>query len=107
LGLIYSEGQGVPQDYKEAAKWFRLAAEQGKASAQVNLGLMYHQGQGVFQDYVLAHMWLNIATANADSEKQKKFIETRNLVAKNMTASQIVEAQELARKCTANKFKGC
>ena len=24
-------GQGVPQDYKEAVKWYRLAAEQGYA----------------------------------------------------------------------------
>ena len=33
LGLMYGEGQGVPQDYKTAHKWYRLAAEQGNASA--------------------------------------------------------------------------
>jgi TPR repeat protein len=27
LGCIYDEGQGVPQDHAEAARWFRLAAE--------------------------------------------------------------------------------
>jgi TPR repeat protein len=26
LGLLYSNGQGVPQDYVEAHKWFNLAA---------------------------------------------------------------------------------
>ena len=31
LGLMYDEGQGVPQDYKTAVKWYRLAAEQGDA----------------------------------------------------------------------------
>jgi len=28
LGLMYADGQGVPRDYKEAVKWFRLAADQ-------------------------------------------------------------------------------
>jgi TPR repeat protein len=31
LGLMYYEGEGVSQDYMEAAKWYRLAAEQVKA----------------------------------------------------------------------------
>ena len=31
LGLMYRNGQGVPQDYKTAVKWYRLAAEQGDA----------------------------------------------------------------------------
>ena len=29
LGGMYEYGEGVPQDYKTAAKWYRLAAEQG------------------------------------------------------------------------------
>ena len=37
LGLMYYNGQGLPQDYDEAAKWYRLAAEQGNATAQSNL----------------------------------------------------------------------
>ncbi|MGB7369299.1 MAG: sel1 repeat family protein, partial [Methylovirgula sp.] len=31
LGVMYANGQGVPQDYAEAAKWYRLAADQGNA----------------------------------------------------------------------------
>ena len=41
LGLIYFNGQGVPQDNKEAVKWWRLAAEQGFSQAQNNLCGMY------------------------------------------------------------------
>ena len=37
LGVMYSKGQGVPQDDKEATKWWRLAAEQEFAPAQYNL----------------------------------------------------------------------
>ncbi len=54
LGVMYSEGKGVPQDYAKALQWYRKAAEQGDAKAQYNLGLMYHAGQGVPQDYAQA-----------------------------------------------------
>ena len=33
LGFMYYTGEGVAQDYQEAAKWFRKAAEQGDADA--------------------------------------------------------------------------
>ena len=29
LGIMYENGEGVPQDYKEAVKWYTKAAEQG------------------------------------------------------------------------------
>lgn len=61
---MYGLGQGVPQDYKEAVKSFRLAAEQGDALAQYNLGLMYENGEGVPQDLTRAHMWWNITAAS-------------------------------------------
>jgi len=38
------EGLGVPQDHKEAEKWFRRSAEQGNAHAQNNLGEMCDSG---------------------------------------------------------------
>ena len=51
LGIMYAKGQGVPQDYAEAVKWYRLAADQGIPTAQNNLGFMYAKGEGVPQDY--------------------------------------------------------
>ena len=47
LGVMYRDGQGVPQEYKTAVKWFKLAAEQGLADAQTNLGAMFGMGTGV------------------------------------------------------------
>jgi TPR repeat protein len=95
-------------DYAKAEKLFKPLAKQGNALAQTSLGVMYNNGQGVPQDYVLAHMWLNIASATEnDSARQKQAAENLDKTARLMTAQQIVEAQELARKCTANKFKGC
>ena len=38
LGEKFYYGKGTTQDYKEALKWFKKAAEQGDADAQYNLG---------------------------------------------------------------------
>ena len=61
LGVLYRDGQGVPQDYKAAVKWTRLSAEQGDADAQYNLGSMYRKGQGVLQDYKTARKWYRLS----------------------------------------------
>jgi TPR repeat protein len=49
---MYALGHGVPEDYAEAVKWHRKAAEQGLAEAQSHLGYMYAMGQGVPQNNV-------------------------------------------------------
>jgi len=54
---MYENGSGVKQDYAEAAKWYRKAAERGDARAQYNLGFMYLNGTGVPQDYAEAEKW--------------------------------------------------
>ena len=98
LGNMYNDGKGVTQDYKQAEKWYRKAAEQGLAPAQGNLGFMYGMGQGVVQDNKSAHMWFNIAAKNGNSKKEAK---NRDIIAKEMTPSQIAEAQDMAREWMA------
>ena len=51
-------------------KWYRLAAEQGKASAQYNLGWMYDTGQGVLQDYKTAVKWYKLAAEQGYASAQ-------------------------------------
>jgi uncharacterized protein len=70
LGAMYGNGQGVPQDYKEAVKWFRLAAEQGFAIAQSNLGAMYEKGTGVPQDYKEAVKWYRLSAEQGFANAQ-------------------------------------
>ncbi len=103
LGLMYSNGRGVPQNHKTAVKWWRLAAEQGHAGAQAKLGAMYALGQGVIQDNVYAHMWGNLAASNGNETGGK----LRDFVAKKMTPTQLETAQRLARECVRKKYKGC
>jgi hypothetical protein len=48
----------VAQSYTEAAKWYRKAAEQGHAEAQVQLGVLYSNGLGVAANTAEATKWL-------------------------------------------------
>ena len=50
IGLMYSRGYGVPQSYKEAAKWYGMAAEIDYPEALHNLGVLYCEGRGVPRD---------------------------------------------------------
>jgi uncharacterized protein len=70
LGVMYRDGEGVPQDYKTAMKWYSLAAEQGVANAQHNLGFMYYWGNGVPQDYKTAVKWYTLAAEQGDADAQ-------------------------------------
>ena len=70
LGVMYSQGQGVSQDYKEAVRWYLAAAEQGYESAQYGLGDMYYDGQGVSQDYKEALRWYLAAAEQGYSSAQ-------------------------------------
>jgi TPR repeat protein len=56
LGLMYANGEGVPQNYAEAVKWW-LAASESRRDAQNNLGTMFELGHGVVQDYSAAVKW--------------------------------------------------
>ena len=93
LGLMYYTGRGVAQDYKEAVKWYTKSAEQGIASAQYNLGVVYGNGRGVAQDYKSAYMWWDILASSGDSDA----VKNRDILAKEMTPSQIEKAQDMAR----------
>ncbi len=62
--------KGCSQDYTEAMKWYRLAADQGDAWAQSNLGWMYRKGQGVPQDYAKAVKWYRLAADQGDARAQ-------------------------------------
>ena len=91
---MYYIGLSVPQDNSEAVKWYRLAAEQGSASAQYNLGLMHYKGKGVATDNVQAHLWWALAAAKGHENAR----ENRDIVAKQMTPADISESQRLARE---------
>ena len=103
LGFMYKNGDGVPQNYKNAITWYTLAAEHGHAGAQAGLGLMYQNGNGVLQDNTMAHMWFNIGSANGYEGGGTN----RDVVAKTMTPADIEKAQAMARECMSSDYKKC
>ena len=54
----------------EAARWYRLAAEQGHAAAQSRLGDFHQVGYGVPQDYAEAVRWHRSAAEQGDAVAQ-------------------------------------
>ena len=61
LGIMYAEGEGVPQDITQAVYWFSKAAEKGDAEVQIYLGIIYAKGVHVPQDYEKSIYWLTKA----------------------------------------------
>ena len=99
-------------NYVIAMKWWRRAADRGNAAAQMKLAGLYEGRGGIPTDYTQAYKWYDIAAeivgakidalpvaASHNGEKDNSDqLWYRDQVAKHMTASQIAEAQRLARE---------
>ena len=69
LGNIYAR-DGFTQDYVQAEKWYRRAAEQGDVDSQWNLGVMYDIGRGVVHNDKEAVKWYRLAAERGDAKAQ-------------------------------------
>ena len=93
LGVRYQDGDGIEQNYIQAAYWFRKAAEHvpnlgGAGQGRNNLGNLFVEGHGVPKDHVQAYMWLSLAGSDHSIEYLQR----------EMTPSQILRAQSLANE---------
>lgn len=70
MGLLYSNGFGVPLDDDEALKWYKLAADQDHGMAANNLGVMYANGWGVPQSDEEAFRWYSLAAEHGVIDAQ-------------------------------------
>lgn len=57
VGVMYSGGEGVGQDYQSAVSWYEKAARQGQTEAMNNLGNCYNHGLGVEENEQEAFEW--------------------------------------------------
>ena len=72
LGLMYYyTGNGVEQDYQQAFRWAKKAAEKKFAEAQGLLGVMYYEGNGVEQNYQQAFRWMEKAAEQGSATAQE------------------------------------
>ena len=70
LGSAYETGlHGLPQDGVEAARWYRLAAEQELVLAQYRLGLLYANGASRF-GHAEGVRWLRLAADQGLADAQ-------------------------------------
>ena len=91
LDVMYARGSGVPKDYAEAVKWYRMAAEQGHAKAQNILGVKCDNGDSVPEDDVRAHAWYNLAA----EQGYERAVKARKRLRERMTAKQIAQAERV------------
>ncbi|MDE2182856.1 MAG: SEL1-like repeat protein [Alphaproteobacteria bacterium] len=68
VGLKYLDGDGVPANEPEAAKWLDRAANAGEPVAEYRLGTLYERGRGVAADPAKADRWY-LASANQGNRK--------------------------------------
>jgi len=63
LGLRYTNGRGVEQDYSAATRWLIRAADQGHMDAQYLAGVNYASGRGVEVNHLRAASFFEKAAA--------------------------------------------
>lgn len=100
VGIAYQEGLGVGQDYSEAIKWYKRAAESksdlkwnygseiatktrpiypGYKEAQFQLGMIYFYGLGTERNKKLAKKWFNQSAAQGYFPAKSKLLELRKI----------------------------
>jgi TPR repeat protein len=70
IAIMYSLGDGIPQNYDKAAKWYLKSANQGYTNAQFNLAVAYYHGRGVLQSYTKSIEWYTKAADNGCAQAQ-------------------------------------
>jgi len=70
IGVSLFNGEGVPKDVVLAARYIRIAADQGNADAQNMLGTMYKAGEGVVKDNHESAKWFRMAAISGHAEAQ-------------------------------------
>lgn len=99
LGRSYAEGTSHREDFGEAARWFRKAAEAGHGPAQAGLARLYGKGLGVPQDYVWSYAWFAAAAENlARGSAREQTLELRDMMAAFLSPDQLLRAQRLAEQ---------
>ncbi len=92
VASIYHFGEGLPQNDRLAAMYYRAAAEQGERVAQVILADFYMAGRGIPRDVVGAYLWYDQAARQGD----ERAASARDDLIALMTGAQFNWAQSLS-----------
>ena len=109
-GLKFASGEGVAQDYTQAAQCYSQAAEQDHSLAQLHLAMLYWQGQGVARDEAKSLMWMTKAAKLGNAEAQYRLGVQQHLLFRegsNGTAAEgRIEALKWVRLSAGQSFRG-
>ena len=100
---MYDNGRGVPVDDEQPVHWITKSKKKGEPAATLHLDLRYVKGSGLIQNYKKAYMWFDLAIHNGYSEGQK----ARDTVAKKLSSQDLIEAQEMTKRCLDSGYKDC
>ncbi len=104
LGFLYQYGWGVGQDWTEAGKWYRYAAEHGDANAQASLGLMFESGQGGLpHDKVQAYKWFLLSADQGNAEGSAAMCLNLSRIEATSRPIKIAAAERLAAEFQAKQ----
>jgi hypothetical protein len=104
---MHDTGRGVARNSAEAVRWYRLAAVQGNAAAQVNLGTSYATGEGVRRDHSRAYLWLSLAVDASEFGDRADRLKARDALMPHLSSTQRARVQTQATRCKASGFKDC
>ena len=101
----------MAQDFVEAVRWWRKAADQGNSDAQALLAIAYDSGWGVPRNATEAYFWANLSAAlaagNPDlaegspdltSSAAKSVAEERNRIGATLPRNQLLAVQKRCRQ---------
>lgn len=103
LAEHYYHGVGVTQDFSAAAHWYRTIAMQGDSMGQQRLGRLYLHGHGVREDLSTAYVWSSVSAAQGNERAKAD----RDFVLKQLTSTQVEEAQRRSRDCLESGYQNC
>jgi TPR repeat protein len=70
---MYGKGEGVSQNFEEAARWTWTATQHGDVDAKSDLGRMHGAGEGAAQNNIKAVRWMYKA-ANRGRAEARRFL---------------------------------
>jgi TPR repeat protein len=91
---MYRQNRGMPFERQAAHLWLREAAQEGDAVAQYFLAEASMNGKYQPPDLVKAYMWLILSARQSFPPATHQ----QDLLATQLSPSQIAEAQRLARE---------
>ncbi len=94
LGELFQKGDRNSRDYKQAFKWYQMAAINGSRRAQHRLGTLYARGQGVTRNIVKAYAWCKVAAFQNSGRGKRKL----KCLEEKMMLDQIRDGRWLAQE---------